>query len=74
MNITGIITEYNIFHNSGHKYQIDEIKNTFGRSDCCNDAAASERAQDVAITGGGHAKAALSVVLTLLLNFLYVMR
>lgn len=25
MNITGIITEYNIFHN-GHKYQIDEIK------------------------------------------------
>ena len=26
MNITGIITEYNIFHN-GHKYQIDEIKN-----------------------------------------------
>lgn len=25
MNITGIIAEYNIFHN-GHKYQIDEIK------------------------------------------------
>ena len=25
MNITGIIAEYNIFHN-GHKHQIDEIK------------------------------------------------
>lgn len=25
MNITGVIAEYNIFHN-GHKYQIDEIK------------------------------------------------
>ena len=36
MNITGIITEYNIFHN-GHKYQIDEIKKTFGRSDCRNE-------------------------------------
>ena len=68
MNITGIITEYNIFHN-GHKYQIDEIKK---HSDAVIAVMSGSFVQrgDVAITDKWHFRA----VLTLLLNFLYVMR
>ena len=73
MNITGIITEYNIFHN-GHKYQIDEIKK---HSDAVVAVMSGSFVQrgDVAITDKwSRAKTALRAVLTLLLNFLYVMR
>ena len=59
MNITGIITEYNIFHN-GHKYQIDEIKK---HSDAVIAVMSGSFVQrgDVAITDKwSRAKAALS--------------
>lgn len=58
MNITGIIAEYNIFHN-GHKYQIDEIKK---RSDAVVAVMSGSFVQrgDVAITDKwSRAKAAL---------------